>query len=51
MQTIYTTSRYTDRTFRFTGRRSLFWNKVADGLMCFACTFGVIVAMFFILTL
>ena len=51
MQTIYTTSHFTDRRFRFSGRRSLFWNKVADVLLCGACTMGVIVSMFFLLTL
>ena len=51
MQNIYTTSTFCERTFRFTGRRSLFWNKVADVLLCGACTMGVIVSMFFLLTL
>ena len=38
---------------RYTGsnRHRLFWNKVADGLICFACTVGVVTAMFFLLTL
>ena len=38
---------------RYTGssRRCLFWNKVADGLICFACMVGVVTAMFFLLTL
>ena len=31
--------------------RSLFWNRVADGLLCAASTMGIIVAFFFILTL
>ena len=52
MQTIYTyTSPYCGRRFRVTGRRSLFWNKAADVLLCAASTMGVIVALFFILTL
>ena len=51
MQTIYTTSPICERHFRCTGRRSLFWNKVADVLLCTACTMGVIVSMFFLLTL
>ena len=51
MQTIYTNSPYCERSFRFTGRRSLFWNKVADVLLCGACTMGVIVSMFFLFTL
>ncbi len=51
MQTTYITSTFFDRTYRFTGRRSLFWNKVADVLLCGACTMGIIVAMFFLLTL
>ena len=51
MQTIYTTSPYCERHYRFTGRRSLFWNKLADVLLCGACTMGIIVAGFFLLTL
>ena len=52
MQTIYTTtSPYCGRRFRVNGRRSLFWNKVADVLLCAACTMGVVAAMFFLLTL
>lgn len=52
MQTIYTyTSPYCGRRFRVNGRRSLFWNKVADALLCAACTVGIFTAMFFILTL
>ena len=51
MQTTYTKSTYFDRTYRITGRRSLFWNKLADVLLCFASTIGVIAAMFFLLTL
>ena len=52
MQTIYTyTSPYCGRRFRVNGRRSLFWNKVADYLLCGASTLGMIVALFFLLTL
>lgn len=51
MQTTYIKSTYFDRTYRCTSRRSLFWNKAADVLLCFASTMGVIVAMFFLLTL
>ena len=51
MRTTYVNSTFFDRTYRCTGRRSLFWNKAADMLLCFACTMGVIVAMFFLLTL
>ena len=51
MKTTYVTSTYFDRTYRFTGRRSLFWNKVADVLLCGASTMGIIAAMFFLLTL
>ena len=51
MRTTYITSTYFDRTYRFTGRRSLFWNKVADVILCSASTMGIIAAMFFLLTL
>ena len=51
MRTTYITSTYFDRTYRFTGRRSLFWNKVADYLLCGVSTLGMIVALFFLLTL
>lgn len=51
MKTTYITSTYFDRTYPFTGRRSLFWNKVADVLLCGASTMGIIAAMFFLLTL
>ena len=51
MRTTYIASTYFDRTYRFTGRRSLFWNKVADYLLCGASTLGMIVALFFLLTL
>lgn len=50
MNTIYTTRTYI-RPMGVTSRRSLFWNKVADGILCAACTMGVIVALFFLLTL
>lgn len=50
MNTIYTAHTYI-RPITTTSRRSLFWNKVADYLVCAACTMGVIVAMFFLLTL
>lgn len=51
MNTIYT-NRYCC-VHRFSGarRRSLFWNKAADFLLCAASTFGVITALFFLLTL
>ena len=50
MNTIYTANSFT-RPVSFGSRRSLFWNKVADGILCAACTMGVIVALFFLLTL
>lgn len=51
MHTIYTNNDYCVRHFSGTGRRSLFWNKAADLLVCAACTMGVIAALFFLLTL
>ena len=51
MNMIYTHNDYCVRHFSGTGRRSLFWNKAADLLLCIASTMGVIVALFFILTL
>lgn len=50
MNTIYTTQSYI-RPVSANPRRSLFWNKMADGILCAACTMGVIVALFFLLTL
>lgn len=50
MNTIYTSNSYI-RPVSVNTRRSLFWNKVADGVLCAACTMGVIVALFFLLTL
>ena len=50
MNTIYTTHSYV-RPVSVDTRRSLFWNKVADGILSAACTMGVIVALFFLLTL
>lgn len=50
MNTIYTAQTYI-RPIAVHSRRSMFWNKVADGILCAACTMGVIVAMFFLLTL
>lgn len=31
--------------------RSLFWDRLADGLLCAASTFGIVVAFFFLLTM
>ena len=50
MNTIYTAHSYI-RPITATSRRSLFWNKAADCLVCAASTMGVVVAMFFLLTL
>lgn len=51
MNTIYN-NRY-QYTIRFgsNSRRSLFWNRVADGILCAASTMGVITALIFLLTL
>ena len=51
MNTIYSNRRYYVRRYTGSGRRSLFWNKAADFLLCAASTFGVITALFFLLTL
>ena len=50
MNTIYTAQTYI-RPISTNCRRSLFWNKVADGILCAASTMGIIVAFFFLLTL
>ena len=50
MNTIYTTHAYV-RPVSSNPRRSLFWNKVADIVLCGACTMGLVVAMFFLLTM
>ena len=50
MNTIYNNRHNCVR--RYTGsRHSLFWNKAADLLLCTVSTMGVIIAMFFLLTL
>ena len=51
MNTIHTNRPYSVRRYNCTRRRSLFWNKAADLLLCAASTFGVITALFFLLTL
>jgi hypothetical protein len=51
MNTIYTNRYYCVRRYGASRRRSLFWNKAADFLLCAASTFGVITALFFLLTL
>ncbi len=51
MNMIYTNKYYGIRPFAGSSRRSVFWNKVADVLLCAASTMGVIAALFFLLTL
>lgn len=51
MNTIYTNRHYCVRRYSGTSRRSLFWNKAADFILCAASTFGIITALFFLLTL
>ena len=51
MNTIYTNRHYCSRRCTSTSRRSLFWNKAADLILCTASTMGVIAALFFLLTL
>ncbi len=51
MNMTYTNHDYRVRRFTGTSRRSLFWNKAADLLLCAASTMGVITALFFLLTL
>ena len=51
MNMIYSNRHCCVRRFNGTSRRSLFWNKAADFLLCAASTFGVITALFFLLTL
>ena len=51
MNMIYTNNDYCVRRFSNTSRRSLFWNRMADGILCAASTMGVITALFFLLTL
>ena len=51
MNTIYTNNHYCIRRCYGSSRRSLFWNKAADLLLCTASTMGVITALFFLLTL
>ena len=51
MNTIYNNRSYYVRPYSDTSRRSLFWNKAADFLVCAASTMGVITALFFLLTL
>ena len=51
MNTIYSNRNYYVRRYSDSRRRSLFWNKAADILLCAASTFGVITALFFMLTL
>ena len=51
MNTIYSNRHYCVRRYTTASRRSLFWNKAADFLLCAASTFGVITALFFLLTL
>lgn len=51
MNMTYTSENFCIRPFTGTSRRGLFWNKVADVLLCAASTMGVIAALFFLLTL
>ena len=51
MHMTYTNNDYHVRRYTCSSRRSLFWNKAADLLLCAACTMGVITALFFLLTL
>ena len=51
MNTIYANRHYSVRRYTGTSRQRLFWNKAADFLLCAASTFGVITALFFLLTL
>lgn len=51
MNMIHTHNDYCVRRFSGSSRRSLFWNRVADGILCAASTMGVITALFFLLTL
>ena len=51
MNTIYNNRSYFVRPYSHTSRRSLFWNKLADFILCAASTMGVIAALFFLLTL
>ena len=51
MNTIYCNRNYCVRRYTTNRRRSLFWNKAADFLLCAASTLGVITALFFLLTL
>ena len=41
MNMIYTNNDYCVRRFSNTRRRSLFWNRVADGILCAASTMGI----------
>ena len=51
MNTIYCNRYDYARRRSTTSRRSLFWNKAADFLLCAVSTMGVITALFFLLTL
>lgn len=51
MYTIYDNRSHYVRPFSPARRRSLFWNRLADLLVCAASTMGVITALFFLLTL
>lgn len=51
MNMTYTNRNYYVRRYTSAQRRSLFWNKVSDGILCAASTMGVIAALFFLLTL
>jgi len=51
MNTIYNNRSYYIRPFSPARRRTLFWNKVSDLMVCAASLMGVISALFFLLTL
>lgn len=50
MNMIYTDN-YCVRNYSCMNRSARFWARIADGILCAAGTMGVIVAMFFLLTL
>jgi hypothetical protein len=51
MNMTYTKRNYYVRRYSRAARRSIFWNKVSDGILCAASTMGVMAALFFLLTL
>ena len=51
MNTIYNNRNYCVHRYSGSRRRSLFWNKAADILLSAASTFGVVTALFYLLTL